>query len=88
MIPDLPFTEDEIKNTIWQVPGEKAPGPDGFIGTFYKVCWSIIREDLIAATQCFYQLRARPLEHLNGAILSSSLRVTWLITQVTTGRSA
>lgn len=66
---DSPFTEEEVKNAISQLPGEKAPGPDGFTGNFYKVCWPIIREDLMAAIQCFHQLRAGPLEHLNGALI-------------------
>ena len=67
---DLPFTENEIKNTIREMPGEKAPGPDGFTGTFYKVCWHIIQDDLMAAIECFYHLRAGPLEHLNGAYIA------------------
>lgn len=27
------------------MPTDRAPGPDGFSGTFLKACWSIIRED-------------------------------------------
>jgi hypothetical protein len=56
------------KNTIWQMSGEKAPDLDSFTGTIYKVCWSIIREDLMAAIHCFYHLRAGPLEHLGGVL--------------------
>jgi hypothetical protein len=66
---DLPFTEEEIANTIRELPAEKAPRPDGFTGTFYKSCWTIIKHDLMAAVQCFYHLRAGPLEHLNGALI-------------------
>ena len=29
---DVPFTEDELKNVINQMPSDKAPGPDGFQG--------------------------------------------------------
>jgi hypothetical protein len=50
--------------------GEKAPGPDGFTGTFYNVCWHIIKGDLMAAIECFYHLHAGPLEHLNGAYIA------------------
>jgi hypothetical protein len=30
---------------------DKAPGPDGFTGRFYKVCWNIMKEDVILAIQ-------------------------------------
>jgi len=35
---EAPFTEDEIKETIHSMPGDKAPGPDGFTGAFFKSC--------------------------------------------------
>jgi hypothetical protein len=40
---DNAFTVQELLNTIKELPPEKAPGPDGFIGTFYKKCWNIIK---------------------------------------------
>lgn len=48
-----PFEEEEIKNTIMKLPNEKASGPDGFIGLFYKKYWAIVRADL----QAFHSLR-------------------------------
>jgi predicted ATPase len=35
---DAPFCEEEIKKAIDELHAEKAPGPDGFTGTFYKTC--------------------------------------------------
>jgi mannosylglycoprotein endo-beta-mannosidase len=64
---DSPFSEAELLQTIKEMPAEKAPGPDGFIGVFYKTCWDIIKEDLLAALQCFYNHHTGPLELLNGA---------------------
>ena len=46
---ELPFTEDEVWRTIQQLPSDKAPGPDGFTGRFYKSCWPIIKEDIMTA---------------------------------------
>jgi len=36
---DEPFTEEEICATIQSLPADRAPGPDGFTGQFYKTCW-------------------------------------------------
>jgi hypothetical protein len=55
-IPDLNLldlddliSEHEVCNTIQSLPSDKAPGPDGFTGRFYKACWPIIKEDIMAA---------------------------------------
>ncbi|GAA0159728.1 hypothetical protein LIER_16437 [Lithospermum erythrorhizon] len=31
-----PITREEIKATLWEMDGDKAPGPDGFSSTFFK----------------------------------------------------
>jgi hypothetical protein len=41
------FTEAEIWEVIKELPLDKAPGPDGFTGRFYRSCWSIIRGDIL-----------------------------------------
>ena len=51
------FNEDEIKAAVFYLHDEKAPGPDGFIGKFFKRFWDLIREDLVAAVQQLYCLR-------------------------------
>ena len=56
-----PILEDEIDSVVKRMPIDKAPGPDGFTGTFYKVCWSIIKNDVMSALCSFYNLRAGPL---------------------------
>jgi hypothetical protein len=33
------ITEAEIYTAVMQVHPEKASGPDGYTGAFYKVCW-------------------------------------------------
>ena len=40
---DSAFSLEELKSAIDSMRGEKASGPDGFIGNFYKKCWPIIK---------------------------------------------
>jgi hypothetical protein len=35
---EAPFSEKEVRDTIGALPSDKAPGPDGFTGKFYKCC--------------------------------------------------
>lgn len=64
---DNPFTEDEILRAINQTPKNKAPGPDGFTGIFFKHCWETIKYDLIAAINSFHNSRCADLNLLNKA---------------------
>ena len=67
---DQPFTEDEIWATIQSLPADRAPGPDGYTGRFYKTCWPIIKSDFTAALVFLQQGDARRLELLNSAYLT------------------
>lgn len=42
-----PFTDSEVLNATKQILVDKAPCLDGFTGLFYKVCWPVIRLDMI-----------------------------------------
>ncbi|WMV39129.1 hypothetical protein MTR67_032514 [Solanum verrucosum] len=55
-------TLQEIKNTIFSIDPDSAPGPDELNGKFYQSTWQIIAADLHAAIISFFQ----------GAILSFS----------------
>ena len=46
---EAPFLKDEVRIAILAMPSEKAPGPDGFSGLFYKLCWPTIKGDLLNA---------------------------------------
>jgi hypothetical protein len=47
------------------MPSDKAPGPDGYTGAFFKACWDTIGNDLTVALNCLYQLNSQGFEILN-----------------------
>ena len=55
---EVPFSQEEIKNTIYSMPSDKAPGPDGFTGAFFKACWETIKDDIMAAMNSLFTLNA------------------------------
>jgi hypothetical protein len=61
---EVPFSE-EVWNTIKELPSDKAPGPDGFTGSFYKSCWAIIKNDVMAAVHSLWSRNFRNLWKLN-----------------------
>lgn len=67
---DLPFTEDEVWKAIKLSPIEKAPGPDGFSGGFFRACWPIIKEDIMQVFQQFYHLGGANAASINTAMIA------------------
>jgi hypothetical protein len=64
---DREVTEQEIYAAVMQTPSEKAPGPDGCIGSFYKEFWDIIKLDIISVIKEMFALRASYWNLLNSA---------------------
>ncbi|WVZ63094.1 LOW QUALITY PROTEIN: hypothetical protein U9M48_012759 [Paspalum notatum var. saurae] len=48
-------SEKEVKDAIFSMEHNKAPGPDGFPAEFYQVFWKIIKADLMAMFYDFYK---------------------------------
>lgn len=38
------FSEEEVKQAIFQMEHNKAPGPDGFPAEFFQVFWEVIKK--------------------------------------------
>lgn len=64
-----PLSEEEVHTTILQLPADKALRPDGFNGNFYRAYWDIIKSNLMAALQSFFDLRTNNLPCSNMANL-------------------
>ena len=64
---DDPISEDEIKTAIFQMPADKALGPDGYTGAFFRACWDVIKGDFMEAVIAFHNLWISSLPLLNSA---------------------
>lgn len=47
-------TVKEIEDALHGIGDLKAPGEDGYGAKFFKVCWSFIKKDVIAAVMEFF----------------------------------
>ncbi|CAN6541779.1 unnamed protein product [Malus baccata var. baccata] len=48
-------TEVEIQEAAFQIPPTRAPGPDGFSGSFYQDHWEVVGADVISTVKAFWQ---------------------------------
>ena len=64
------FTAEELKDAVFGLPGGKAPGPDGFTAIFYRKCWSVVKDDILAAINQLHRLRGNRWHLLNSAHIS------------------
>jgi hypothetical protein len=67
---DTMFTEEEVWNTIREMPGDRAPGPDGFTGAFYQRAWPIIKPDILAGLMKLGVGDGRGFARLNRALIT------------------
>jgi hypothetical protein len=51
------------------MPTDKAPGPDGFNGMFFKKCWHIIKEDIYQLCNDFFS-REVSLQAINSSFIT------------------
>jgi hypothetical protein len=66
---DQPVTDEEVWAAIKDIPSDRAPGPDGFTGAFYKSSWTVIRHDVMAAINALLFGDNRAFHRLNSALI-------------------
>ena len=54
------FTEEEVKEAVWQCEGTKSPGPDGFNFNFIKKSWNSLKTDFVVGLECFHEIGIVP----------------------------
>lgn len=65
----VPFTKREVKEAIWQIGGDKAPGPDGYNSQFFKDFWDIVGNEVCEAVLDFFNT-GRLLKQLNATTIT------------------
>ncbi|WVZ79973.1 hypothetical protein U9M48_027494 [Paspalum notatum var. saurae] len=67
---DEPFSVEEVWTTIQDLPLDKAPGPNGFTGRFYKTCWSVLKSDVLDALAAIFGGHIFKFRLLNSALIT------------------
>jgi len=47
------ISEEEVRDAVFEMGGSKAPGPDGFPGSFFQSFWDIVGTEVVVAVQDF-----------------------------------
>jgi hypothetical protein len=75
-----PVTADDIKQVLFSMDDNKAPGPDGYTSAFFKKAWSIVGTDFCSAVKDFFA-SGELLKQLNHSTIA-------LVPKSTTANSA
>lgn len=67
---DAMISESEVWAAIKELPSDRAPGPDGFTGVFYKKTWQTIQREVMEAVQAFEMGNTRYFDRLNNAFIA------------------
>src|SRR5947207_273871 len=51
-----PFNEKEIREPLFQMEYNKAPGPDGFPAEFYQFFWDVVKPDVLSLFEEFHKV--------------------------------
>ncbi|KAL7197291.1 hypothetical protein ACSBR2_019886 [Camellia fascicularis] len=64
-----PVSDKEIKDVVWSLKANKAPGPDGFTACFFKASWDIVGKEVTQAIRSFFQ-SGKLLSEVNSTIIA------------------
>jgi hypothetical protein len=66
---ELPFTEEEVLADVRDTLSDRASGPDGFTGAFYKAAWATIKDDIMHALNALFFGDSRMFRSLNNTFI-------------------
>nr|GFB58325.1 RNA-directed DNA polymerase, eukaryota, reverse transcriptase zinc-binding domain protein [Tanacetum cinerariifolium] len=62
-------SNEEIKLALFDIDGNKAPGPDGFSSQFFKDSWSVVGDDVCKVVRDFFS-NGKLLKEINATVIS------------------
>ncbi|KAL2224840.1 UNVERIFIED_CONTAM: Transposon TX1 uncharacterized protein [Sesamum indicum] len=65
----LPFTLENVKNAVFDISEDKAPGPDGYSSGFFKAAWPVVGTEVTRAVLNFFTTR-KLLKQFNSTLLA------------------
>ncbi|KAL2247987.1 UNVERIFIED_CONTAM: hypothetical protein Sindi_2651000 [Sesamum indicum] len=65
----LPFTPANVKQAVFDIAKDKAPGPDGYSSGFFKAAWPIVGQEVSSAVLDFFNT-GRLLKQINTTLLA------------------
>ncbi|KAK4380903.1 hypothetical protein Sango_3019400 [Sesamum angolense] len=66
---DAPVTRNEIKEAIFDIEEDSAPGPDGYTSAFFKAAWPVVGEAISEAIVEFFRT-GKLLKQVNATLLA------------------
>jgi hypothetical protein len=60
----------EVFEAIRELSSDKAPGPDGLTGRFYKACWPTIKESVMQVLAAIWDRKFGHFSKLNSALVT------------------
>ncbi|KAL2251925.1 UNVERIFIED_CONTAM: hypothetical protein Sindi_2314800 [Sesamum indicum] len=63
------FTPDDVKQAVFDIAEDKAPGPDGYSSGFFKAAWQVVGQEVTKAVLDFFKT-GKLLKQVNSTILA------------------
>ena len=64
-----PISNAEIRNVLFSIGNDKAPGPDGYSSLFFKSAWDIVGKDVCDSVKDFFA-SGRLLKQINHSVIA------------------
>ncbi|KAL2251995.1 UNVERIFIED_CONTAM: hypothetical protein Sindi_2321800 [Sesamum indicum] len=65
----LAFTPDDVKQAVFDIADDKAPGPDGYSSRFFKAAWPVVGQEVTKAVLEFFST-GKLLKQVNSTLLA------------------